>query len=94
MGEDEKPITKAEEVMRTFGYVLDEECRKFALNQMLESDFILLTDANGRQTEEICVRRGDDRQFQTVKRSSRDKYNDFYSKKLEDIIQKFIKANA
>jgi len=90
----DKEATKQELVIHTIGYVIDQECRSFALNQMLDSDFILLTDANGKQTEEVCVRRGDDKQFQTVKRSSREKYNDFYDKKLNDIVEKFIKTNA
>ena len=90
----DKEPTKQELVLTTIGYMIDQKCRSFALNQMLDSDFILLTDANGRQTEEVCVRRGNDNHFQTVKRSSREKYNDFYDKKLQDIIEKFLKSNG
>ncbi len=85
----DKEITKQEQIINTIGYVIDEECRSFALKQMVDSDFILLTDANGKRTEEVCVSRRDNL-MQTIKRSSTEKYIDFYDKKLNDIIQKFI----
>lgn len=92
--EDKKPMTKAEEAIMTFGYVLHEECKNFAINQMVESDFILLSDANFKETAGVSITRGNERQFYTIKRSSREKYTEFYDKKLEDIIEKFMKPNA
>ena len=92
--EDKKPMTKAESAIMTFGYVLDEECKNFAISQMLETDFILLSDANFKETAGIRVTRGEERQLQTVKRSSKEKYSNFYDQKLEDILNKFMKSNA
>lgn len=91
---DKKPMTKAEEAVRTLGYVLHEECKNFAINQMVESDFILLSDANHKKTLGISMTRGNERQFYTIKRSSEQKYVEFYDKKLENIIEKFMKSNA
>lgn len=90
----DKEPTKQELVILTLGYAIEEECKSFALNKMVDSDFILLIDTYGKETEEICVRRGEGTKFHTIKKSSREKYTDFYDKKLQDIIEKFIKSNA
>lgn len=91
---EETEISKAEETLKCFGYMLHEECKAYALNQMLDSDFILLSDANFKDTADVRVTRGDEKMLQTVKRSSEEKYDEFYDKKLENIIEKFLKSNA
>ncbi len=90
----DKEPTKQEQVILTLGYMIHEECKSFAINQMMDSDFILLSDANFKETEEVRVTRGDEKMMQTIKRSSREKYNDFYDKKLQDTLDKFLKSNA
>ena len=91
---DKKSMTKEEKAQMTFGYALNQECENFAVGQMLESDFILLSDANFKETAGIRVTRGEERQLQTIKRSSEEKYLNFYDQKLSDMINKFIKSNA
>ena len=90
--EDKKPMGKVEEVLYCFGSYIHSECKDYALNQMLITDFILLKDANGQLTENIMVSREEGRC--TIKKSSRHKYIDFYDKKLIHIIEKLIKTNA
>ena len=87
-------MDKQDEVLYVFGYAIEQECNNFAINQMIESDFILLKDANFKPTENVRIQRGEAKELYTIKNSCKEKYNDFYSKKLNDIIEKFIKSNA
>jgi len=76
-----------------FFSAIHEVCSDFAVNNMQENDFILIHDAR-EVTEGIKVQRGTDSSHgYTIKRSCKDKYNDFYNKKLERIIEKFLKEN-
>ena len=77
-----------------FCSVIHEVCSDFAINNMQENDFILIHDAR-EIIEGVKVQRGEDSSDgYTIKRSCKEKYNDFYNKKLEHIIQKFLKDNT
>ncbi len=86
--------TKIEEVLHVFAYRIEQECESFAISQMLEADFILLSDANFKKTADVAIQKGTERKLHTIKDSSKDKYYDFYNQKLENIVEKFIKYNA
>lgn len=77
-----------------FFSAIHEVCSDFAINNMQENDYILILDAR-EVTEGVKVQRGEDSSHgYTIKRSCKAKYNDFYNKKLEHILKKFLKDNA
>lgn len=69
------------------------KCHIFALDKMQSKDFILLSDANNKITENIRLTRGEGGELYTLKNSSKEKFLDLYNKKLENIIEKFLKSN-
>ena len=73
---------------------IHEVCSDFAVNNMQENDFIRIMDAYGKLIEGVKIRRTGEDHLYTIKYTCKDKYNDFYNKKLENIIEKFIKDHA
>lgn len=81
-------------INKVFFSAIHEVCSDFAINNMQENDFILINDAK-EIIEDVKVQRGEDSSNgYTIKRSCKEKYNDFYNKKLEHIIEKFLKEHA
>ena len=84
---------KETSIINYLGSEIHNMCHKFALNKMQSRDFILLSDANFKITEHIKMERGEGGVLYTLKNSSKEKFLDFYDKKLVDIIEKFLKSN-
>ena len=81
-------------VTHAFCNAIHETCNDFAINNMQPNDFILVRDAHEKITEGVRVQRGNESDMYTIKESCKDKYNDFYNKKLNHIIEKFLKDNT
>lgn len=80
-------------VLDNLGYMIHENCKKYAIAHMVDDDFILLSDANNIPTENIKMRKGDDGDLYTIKKSSKEKFDEFYNNKLQNIIEKLLKEN-
>ncbi len=78
-----------------FCSAIHEVCSDFAVNNMIEKDFVRIQDAYGNITEGIKIERsGEPHHLYTIKRSYKKKYIDLYNKKLKHIIEKLLKDHA
>lgn len=69
-----------------------DSCRKYALSKMNKDDYILLNDVyEVYPRKNTVIMQGREKQLMTIKRSSKEKYNTAYEKKLIKIIGKMIK---
>lgn len=76
------------------GSYISESCKKYALSNMTDEDYILLQDANRIKTNDIMIFKDDSsgrKKPYTLKKSSALKYDDFYSKKLIQIMERLSK---
>lgn len=87
--EDGKP---EDIVLKMLGLMLHKECKDYAVNHMLQTDFILAFDAYGKLTKDIQIIKDD--KIYTIKNSCVEKYNEYYDQKLERILTKFCKDNT
>ncbi len=85
---------KIQSVLELFGSIIHDECKQFAMKQMQSNDLILIRDAGGNVTEDVIIKKNDKLSSYTIKNSCKEKYKDFYYKKFNDIIEKFLKSNA
>ena len=51
-------------------------------------------DAYGKLIESVKIQRTGEDHLYTIKYTCKDKYNDFYNKKLNNIFEKFLKDHA
>jgi len=68
------------------------KCNDYALSKMKEDDFISFKDANNIKTNGIFVLKGKDKIASTLRRTSKDKYEDFYDKRFISTIEKITNA--
>ncbi len=69
---------------------LHAKCKDYALSKMKEGDFISLKDANNIQTNNIFILKGKDKIASTLRKTSKNKYDDLYDEKLISTIEKMI----
>lgn len=72
------------------GSFLHVKCKDYALSKMKEDDFISLKDANNIQTNNIFILKGKDKIASTLRKTSKNKFDDLYDEKLISTIEKMI----
>ena len=87
--------TFGEHIVNSFvlvGTMLHNKCEDYALSKMKEDDFISLRDANYIKTNDIVIMKGKNKIISTLRKTSKDKYEDFYDEKLTSTIEKMTDA--